>query len=78
MAREGEAASRQQVRAAQEQRQTGFMAGSGVIAAQIENQIRVLETETAQADLQDAYAAFANTLGRNIGPASIQDQGKRS
>ena len=44
----------------------GFASGQSALQARLENQIETVRSQLAQADVQDSYAAYMNTLGRRF------------
>jgi outer membrane protein TolC len=47
-------------------KQVGFVSGQSALQARLEHQIENLRQEFARAEVQDAYAAYMNTLGRRF------------
>ncbi len=55
---------------------SGFQSGSDLLLARLDKQLTAMQTKMAEAQMQDAYAAFANTLGREIVPVGMTTSDK--
>lgn len=60
------AAAAAKVKLMSQRTHSGLSSGQTLLQARLENQIEQLRGKTFQAELQDAYAAYMNTLGRRF------------